>query len=961
MGFLARLATVAQPCSRDGGKARSLCSCRPRLASLEAELTELRIELEQSQKAIQESTNALHAERHSWEQEKASIEARVLNAQSEIQAKDDALAVLNRLNDTMSALVVTVDGTGRITELNKKASQVLGFDLHQKLRLQFEDFLHVDDRPGLACLTSAVLASGGTSALEGMNMQHRCRLRPLEGWTRSSVPSWDEVLLSASPWRNAEGAVEYVVFVGQDLTAFGRTLLEAERSAEDSVELLQSVNAPIIGTDPQGLVNEWNKKAEWLTGYSQDEVLGRALVQQLVPEEQSDSVQTMLSLAVQGQDITNYEFPLFTKGGQRREILWSSRTRRDRDGKAIGVIGIGQDITELRSESKMLANYVRICGAAVWSLRGHASTGAVTESKTKEIENLISQQSQMDICDPRMVLWRASFVSILKTMCQNFWMRRKDAQGRGDSSANVPMMDFGYEFCFESPNGQVKWYKVEGHLISERSTRDGQFEVTGSMQEVTEMWIDKVMGDKRSSMWSRMCHMVFDATLLVDTQEYRVLNAWGEEKVFGCKLQSNHPVLQLFKSEDAVAVKEAFNEVTLKGFERGRTLHLLRQGLNRSGVIPAQCFLLAADQENPNECMMGIRMQVSGTAQDCSEMWDVSKPNPVLTLDDLARLKSGLKRHRRPSRPHLRSGTPRQHRPRSVDPHTSSHSLSSIPEDLHGEDGEDEEEDMRSASGSGADSAGGADTESLQSSSKSSTTSSKSSNGSISAVGVCNTSSPPQSASDIVSLSSREPPVHGSPVGRMLGSSRSPKLGALPKSTSPPPFKRRPLRMAPPRVKLRWKSQSFDLNLDDFISIGALRLHCQELTGVPACRQTLILAGRRLGYDDEPADPAWAEIKASVRVGQPLMLIGSAPPPGEGTEVRCSAAASSSASEAREARKAVVVFEPRPLIAEGQVSPEEEEEEEDEAHEEPEPSEEAGAAESNEEAGQEGGDQQEDD
>ena len=28
-----------------------------------------------------------------------------------------------------------------------------------------------------------------------------------------------------------------------------------------------------------------------------------------------------------------------------------------------------------------------------------------------------------------------------------------------------------------------------------------------------------------------MCHMVFDATLLVDTQEYRVLNAWGEEKV----------------------------------------------------------------------------------------------------------------------------------------------------------------------------------------------------------------------------------------------------------------------------------------------------------------------------------------------------------------------------------------------------------------------------------------------
>merc|ERR1719262_596007 len=107
------------------------------------------------------------------------------------------------------------------------------------------------------------------------------------------------------------------------------------------------------------------------------------------------------------------------------EILMSASPRRDGDGAVVGVIGVGKDITELRSESKMLANYVRICGAAVWSLRGRVISGSVTECKTKEIEHLISQQAQMELCDPRMVLWRASFVSILKTMCQNFWVRRK--------------------------------------------------------------------------------------------------------------------------------------------------------------------------------------------------------------------------------------------------------------------------------------------------------------------------------------------------------------------------------------------------------------------------------------------------------------------------------------------------------------------------------------------------------
>merc|ERR1712232_990488 len=131
-------------------------------------------------------------------------------------------------------------------------------------------------------------------------------------------------------------------------------------------------------------------------------------------------------------------------------------------------------------------------------------------------------------------------------------------------------------------------------------------------------------------------------------------------------------------------------------------------------------------------CMIGIRMQNPSERAEDTTLWDVAKPNPVLTLEDLARLKSGLKRtHRRPSR-NVRIVHRPPHRPRSSDPHASSHSLSSIPEDLHGEF---EEDDLRSGS-EAADSVN-EDTESLRSSSKSST-SSKSSNGSISEVGVCN-------------------------------------------------------------------------------------------------------------------------------------------------------------------------------------------------------------------------------
>jgi hypothetical protein len=43
------------------------------------------------------------------------------------------------------------------------------------------------------------------------------------------------------------------------------------------------------------------------------------------------------------QEITNYEFSLWTKSGLRKDILWSATGRRDRHGNIVGVIGIGHD------------------------------------------------------------------------------------------------------------------------------------------------------------------------------------------------------------------------------------------------------------------------------------------------------------------------------------------------------------------------------------------------------------------------------------------------------------------------------------------------------------------------------------------------------------------------------------------------------------------------------------------
>jgi len=720
-----------------------------------------------------------------------------------------------------------------------------------------------------------------------------------------------EFILRASANRGHDKVVKSFFFVFQDISQLLAQRLQAERRAEDLARLFGTLNAPIVGVDGAGRMKEWNRKAELLTGYTREEILGRSLAEDIFTHDYGASMHQVLQQALVGQENATYEFPLFTKAGQRRDILLSTSTQRDASGEPDGVIGVGQDISELRRASNMLANYVKICGAAVWFMWGSTASGAMVTLKTKEIEHLISQQAEMDTTDPRMVLWRASFVSILKMMCQNLWRWHIQRQaGLGSSSqtlgqesaaavtTNPPWRSFHYEFCFEATNGQVKWYKVEGHLIEETAS-DREFEVTGSMQEVTSMWIDKVMGDRWQKWWSRMCHMVFDATLLVDTQEYRVLNAWGEEKVFGCKLQCNHAVLMLIKGADHAGLKQAFNEVTFKGSERGREMIFVRPD-GKGDDVPAQCFLLAADQENPNECMMGIRMQVSSDEGDGALLWDVSKPNPVMTLEDLARLKSGLRRHRRPSRAPNPTGRAMRNGERvsarvTRSAHASSQSLSSIPEDMHGED---EYHDQVSETGSSmvpdlltvVD-----DTESLNSSSnssnnsvRSSKTSGKTSTNSVSEVGMCNSDPEFPNSEDLSQFSKGMPgSLPPNAYSHRKGSRRSDPLQSLAESAK----KNAPTAVVgPPCVRLRWAGKVFELNLDDFGSVGALRDKIQDLTGIRPGRQTLILAGRRLppGGDNvgEPNEPEWDEVKATVRPGQMLMLIGSAKQDGDSLEPR---------------------------------------------------------------------------
>jgi len=95
---------------------------------------------------------------------------------------------------------------------------------------------------------------------------------------------------------------------------------EKSRVAQELQTFIDTANAPIIGIDENGLVNEWNNKSVEITGFSREEVFGQDLVKVYITEEFRDQVSMVLTNALGGQETANFEFPLFTKTRQRVEV-----------------------------------------------------------------------------------------------------------------------------------------------------------------------------------------------------------------------------------------------------------------------------------------------------------------------------------------------------------------------------------------------------------------------------------------------------------------------------------------------------------------------------------------------------------------------------------------------------------------------------------------------------------------
>jgi PAS domain S-box-containing protein len=154
--------------------------------------------------------------------------------------------------------------------------------------------------------------------------------------------------------------------------------------ANEQAQLIDAANAPIFGIDTQGKINEWNLQSEKIIGFSKKEVMGLDLVSEFIADDHKVAVGNILAKALNGEETVNFEFSLFSKSGSRVDIVTNSATRRDAAGQIVGVVGVGQDITELNQvrveqESERKAAAAQIIQASKLATLGEMATSVAHE------------------------------------------------------------------------------------------------------------------------------------------------------------------------------------------------------------------------------------------------------------------------------------------------------------------------------------------------------------------------------------------------------------------------------------------------------------------------------------------------------------------------------------------------------------------------------------------------------
>jgi PAS domain S-box-containing protein len=249
-------------------------------------------------------------------------------------------ARLNQFLNALPAAIYMTDADGRITYFNEAAATMWGCrpKLNTDLwcgswRLYWPDGTPMphDACPMAIALKERRPVRGGQAIAE----------RP-DG---SRVP----FMAFPTPLRDASGAFVGAVNMLIDLSDHQR----AEQVSHRLAAIVESSDDAIISKDLNGVIATWNKGAERLFGYLEQEAIGKPITM-LIPEQHRDEEARILERIRGGERIDHFETIRRRKDGTLVSISLTVSPITDGAGRVVGASKIARNITEQKRREEQI-------------------------------------------------------------------------------------------------------------------------------------------------------------------------------------------------------------------------------------------------------------------------------------------------------------------------------------------------------------------------------------------------------------------------------------------------------------------------------------------------------------------------------------------------------------------------------------------------------------------------------
>ncbi len=233
---------------------------------------------------------------------------------------------------TQNSVLITDPG-GNLVWLNEAFTRLTEYALQEVIGRKPGSFLQGEETD-----------SATVARISGKLKKREAFSDEIINYSKSGKKYW--IKMDVSPVFDAKGELTYFISVQNDVSQQKEFENQLTNIARELTNLIQNATVPIWGIDRNGYINEWNKAAAQLLGYSKNDVLGQKWINFLEPHIQK-SVDEVLQKAYRGEPTSNRELPFLNKEGKRQILLISVSPRMNVDQNINGIICVGQDVTEV--------------------------------------------------------------------------------------------------------------------------------------------------------------------------------------------------------------------------------------------------------------------------------------------------------------------------------------------------------------------------------------------------------------------------------------------------------------------------------------------------------------------------------------------------------------------------------------------------------------------------------------